>query len=116
MKRILLTTALLLTLASPAAFAETPAHTVPVQFPDQRFPGAPLPGQVPGQAIDPFTDVEREQMMQETLMTLRDIVNVMMETPSATASQKERLDDLSSRLDLLIRRQQDLAMRQRMGR
>ncbi|OGP15538.1 MAG: hypothetical protein A2054_06600 [Deltaproteobacteria bacterium GWA2_55_10] len=93
------------------AFAETPASTIPVQFPDQR-----LTGQLPGQPIDPFINIESQQMMHETLMALRDIVNVMREIPSTPAPQKERLDDLSERLDFLITRQQDLAMRQRLGR
>ena len=55
-------------------------------------------------------------MLHETLTALRDIVNVMREIPSTPEPQRQRLADLSERLEFLITRQQDLAMRQKMGR
>lgn len=116
MKRILPVMALLLAFASPSAFAsDIRINTIPVQFPPGQMPGQ-MPGQPPMQAIDPFTGVEQQQLMHETLTTLRDMVNVMGAIPSIPERERQRLDDISERLDFLITRQQDLAMRQRMGR
>lgn len=99
MKRFAISAFLLLSLATPV-FAVTPA-----QFPDQRFPSQ-----------DPFTNLERQQITQETLMILRDTLNVLRETEGIEAGDRRRLEDLSARLDFLISRQQELAMRERMGR
>lgn len=98
MKKLILS-AFLLLYAAPA-WALTP-----VQFPDPRFPQQ-----------DPFTNLERQQITQETLMILRDTVNVLRETEGIEPADARRLEDLSARLDLLISRQQELAMRERMGR
>ncbi len=99
MKKILLAVFLCLLFSASA-----PAATA-VQFPEQRFP-----------APDPFADLERQQMTQETLMILRDMVNVMMSARDLPPADRERLENLSNRLDFLITRQQDLSMRSRMGR
>ena len=101
MKKLLLFLFLALSLSAPALAGAA----FPVQFPDQRFP-----------APDPFVDLERQQMTQETLMILRDMVNVMRQARDLEPSDRERLENLSNRLDFLITRQQELSMRSRMGR
>lgn len=103
MKTLLLSVFLSLSVASSALATGTMA--APVQFPDQRFP-----------AQDPFVDIERQQITQETLMILRDMVNVMRQARDLAPDDMERLENLSSRLDFLITRQQELTMRSRMGR
>lgn len=104
MKRFILSVFLLFAFAAPG-FALTQ-----VQFPDQRFPGQGIPQQ------DPITALERQQIAQETLMILRDTLNVLRETEGMEPGDMRRLEDLSARLDFLISRQQELAMRERMGR
>lgn len=104
MKRLILSVFLLISFAAPA-YALTP-----VQFPDSRFPGQAIPPQ------DPFTSLERQQITQESLMILRDTINVLRETEGIDPGDMRRLEDLSARLDFLIARQQELAMRERMGR
>lgn len=104
MKKLLLAVFLCLSFSASA-----PAATA-VQFPDERFPGQRFP------TPDPFADLERQQMTQETLMILRDMVNLMRTARDIAPADRERLDNLSSRLDFLITRQQELSMRSRMGR
>lgn len=103
MKRSAILAVLLLSLSAPA-FAMTP-----VQFPDQRFPDQRFPQ-------DPFATLERQQITQETLLILRDTLNVLRETEGVEAADRRRIEDLSARLDFLISRQQELAMRERLGR
>lgn len=103
MKKFLLFVFLSLSMAAPALATEPIA--APVQFPDQRFP-----------AQDQMLDLERQQITQETLIILRDMVNVMRQAKDLAPGDQERLENLSSRLDFLITRQQDLSMRSRMGR
>jgi len=50
--------------------------------------------------------MESQQLTQETLMALRELVNVMKELQSTPQPQKERLQALSERLDFLIMRRQ----------
>lgn len=104
MKRFAIFVFLLLSLAAPAFAA------APVQYPDQRFPDQRFPGQ------DPFATLERQQISQETLLILRDTLNVLRETQGIEAADRRRIEDLSARLDFLISRQQELAMRERLGR
>lgn len=106
MKKLPLFLYLALSLSAPALAGAA----VQVQFPEQRFPDQRFP------APDPFVDLERQQMTQETLMILRDMVNVMRQARDLEASDRERLENLSNRLDFLITRQQELSMRSRMGR
>jgi hypothetical protein len=106
MKKLPLFLYLALSLSAPALASAA----LPVQFPEQRFPDQRFP------APDPFADLERQQMTQETLMILRDMVNVMRQTSGLEPSDRERLENLSNRLDFLITRQQELSMRSRMGR
>ncbi|MBE7415509.1 MAG: hypothetical protein HS130_09930 [Deltaproteobacteria bacterium] len=53
--------------------------------------------------------------MQETLMALRELIDLMGQAEEMPPDARERLEMLSERMDFLITRQQDLAMRQRMG-
>lgn len=108
MKKLLTLVFLGLSLSAAPALADSAA--APVQFPEQRFPDQRYPVQ------DPFADIERQQMTQETLLILRDMVNVMREAKGIDPADSKRLENLSSRLDFLITRQQELAMRSRMGR
>lgn len=107
MKKILLFVFLSLLMASPALATGTAA--TPVQFPDSRFPDQRFPAQ------DQMLDLERQQITQETLMILRDMVSVMREVKGIDPADSKRLENLSSRLDFLITRQQELSMRSRLG-
>lgn len=108
MKKFLLFVLLAFSLATPAMATEPIA--APVQFPDSRFPDQRFPAQ------DQLLDLERQQITQETLMILRDMVNVMRQAKDIDQGDRERLENLSSRLDFLITRQQELSMRSRLGR
>lgn len=102
MKGIFLAAALMLLLSNPAWARE--AGPVPAQLPDQSF------------RTDPLLNMEREQVMQETLQILREMASVMKEAEALRPEQRRRLEAVSERLDFLIMRQQELAMRQRFGR
>lgn len=108
MKKLLLLFLLAFSFATPSMATEPIA--APVQFPDQRFPDQRFPAQ------DQMLDLERQQITQETLMILRDMVSVMREAKGIDPADSKRLENLSSRLDFLITRQQDISMRSRMGR
>lgn len=91
------------------SFSAGAAGALPVQFPGQGFPDR-FP------STDPLLEVERQQLTSETLLILRDMVAVMRQSSDLPPADRERLEDLSRRLDFLITRQQDLAMRSRLGR
>lgn len=95
-----------LLISAPPAPADPGARFIPVQLPpDQEF----------RQPADPFLAVEREQLMQETLMVLRELIGIMEQVEEMPPETRDRLAMLSERMDFLVTRQQDLAMRQRMG-
>lgn len=104
MRSLVLSACLLLSLAAPA-FA---------QFPDQRFPDQGFSDRRFQQ--DPFMAMERQQIAQETLLILRDTLSLMRGSEGMEPSDLRRIEDLSARLDMLISRQQELAMRERLGR
>lgn len=95
----------LLLLSAHSASAGPGGRAIPVQLPPQEF----------RQPADPFLAVEREQLMQETLMALRELIDLMEQVGEMPPDARDRLAMLSERMDFLITRQQDLAMRQRMG-
>lgn len=107
MKKILLPLlAAFLLFSIPSASADLGAHATPVQLPpDQDF----------RQPADPFIWAEREQLMQETLIALREFIDIMGQVEDMPPDARDRLASLSDRMDFLITRQQDLAMRQRLG-
>ncbi|MCL4874045.1 hypothetical protein KJ039_08180 [bacterium] len=96
----------LLLLSAHSASAGPGGRAIPVQLP---------PPQEFRQPADPFLAMEREQLMQETLMALRELIDLMGQAEEMPPDARERLEMLSERMDFLITRQQDLAMRQRMG-
>lgn len=109
MKKLLAIFLFAFSLAPTPALATEPI-AAPVQFPDQRFPDQRFPAQ------EQMLDLERQQITQETLMIMRDMVSVMREVKGIDPADTKRLENLSSRLDFLITRQQELSMRSRMGR
>ncbi|MBW7957171.1 MAG: hypothetical protein H3C68_04690 [Deltaproteobacteria bacterium] len=92
--------------SAPDASAELGERAIPVQLPpEQEF----------RQPVDPFLAMEREQLMQETLIAMRELIDVIGRVEEMPPDARDRLAMLSDRMDFLITRQQDLAMRQRLG-
>jgi hypothetical protein len=111
MKKLLPLFLLAFSLATPALAAGPTA--APVQFPgsafpDQRFPDQRFPAQ------NQIHDMESQQITQETLIIMRDMVTVMRQAKDLDPGDSETLENLSSRLDFLLTRLQDLSMRGRM--